>query len=627
MANELAGNAAVEMSLQDPAPRGDCDKRMVGTDCRERGRGKGQGDIGFLAMGVVLALLFATFSHAAVSKERPDDHLALPGEECRAQSMPGWTKQEKWVWKQICEGREADLNQWQGMLLDPRDPDSGAEQWGGRAISSGFVETILLHEPYCSAIPRQGIHIAGAYFPQGANLANASIATRLVLRASRFESTVDLSRLRTGLDVLLDESSFRVLVVEAATVGGSLSLERAEFGRLDMNGARVGDDLNMSGAVFDGPLHMEGVSVAGDLSMTKARGRGAVALSKAEVGGEFVMSGARFIGPFELDSGTIGGDFIVGGVEEGTRFLGDFVLRGTEVGDQLSMVDVKFNRRFHLEAVTTGGTLFLRESVLCREANLRFIRVGRNLDARGGTFWRVDLTSSRVDGALRLGSLCDGDRPDFPCWPRNWWRGSGNRLILQNTRVGALEDTNTSWPDELELDGFTYERLVRLGRGEMEGRGKEGKWFEGWLRRNVTSSPQPYQQLASVLRAAGHEERAHDVLYANSTREHKEATGWKRAWLWALWLFIGYGHGWRTFVALLWAVALVGVGRLVLWWYEENERGVWYCIDLVIPVVRLSEQHYEVELTTDAKYYFYGHQILGYILIFFVIGGLSGLTQ
>ena len=37
--------------------------------------------------------------------------------------------------------------------------------------------------------------------------------------------------------------------------------------------------------------------------------------------------------------------------------------------------------------------------------------------------------------------------------------GAEQKLILRNTNVGTLQDVPEAWPDDLELDGFTYTLL------------------------------------------------------------------------------------------------------------------------------------------------------------------------
>ncbi len=75
-----------------------------------------------------------------------------------------------------------------------------AQQRGGprRKLSPTFLETILLHDPWRSAIPRQGVRIAGAWFNDTVDFEGAGIAHELWLNRSRFTSNVDLRRVRTA---------------------------------------------------------------------------------------------------------------------------------------------------------------------------------------------------------------------------------------------------------------------------------------------------------------------------------------------------------------------------------------------------------------------------------------------
>ena len=59
---------------------------------------------------------------------------------------------------------------------------------------------------------------------------------------------------------------------------------------------------------------------------------------------------------------------------------------------------------------------------------------------------------------------------------------------------------------------------------------------------------------------------------------------------------------------------------------DDEDLGFWYSIDMLLPVVHLRERHYERDLQGWPKWYFYVHRIVGYLLTFFVIAGLAGLT-
>lgn len=206
-------------------------------------------------------------------------------------------------------------------------------------------------------------------------------------------------------------------------------------------------------------------------------------------------------------------------------------------------------------------------------------------------------------------------------------------MTLRNTQVGAIQDRADSWPDTLELEGFTYERLGGLGaEGTADIEKRSSAWFIDWLARDPTYSPQPYEQLAAVLTEGGQAGKADDVLYAGRERERTEvAAGLDFIWKTALHAFIG--HGYKVHRALYWILGFVVLGAVVLRVSGEGPRnkmpiGLSYSLDTLIPIVRLREYHYShVDLAGWARYYFYFHQIMGYVLASFLIAGLSGLTK
>ena len=85
-------------------------------------------------------------------------------------------------------------------------------------------------------------------------------------------------------------------------------------------------------------------------------------------------------------------------------------------------------------------------------------------------------------------------------------------------------------------------------------------------------------------------------------------------------------------LALGWVVFVTCVGAALLYRFKEYDRdgkhlGLCYSFDMLLPVIRLREHHYDVDLTTKAKYYFYVHKIVGYVLVSAVIAGLSDLAN
>ena len=157
---------------------------------------------------------------------------ALPGQPCETPPRSEWTKPEKWVWRQVCEGKTANFNDVDGEL-DPRDPEGWSHR---RLISPQFLETILVYDPFRSALPRVGVRIIGAWVTGQIDLEHGHLAHPWSLGKSRFDADVQLSSLQSA---------------------NALSFEGSVFtGTLGLAGAKVGGVLNMNGAQCSGTLNI-----------------------------------------------------------------------------------------------------------------------------------------------------------------------------------------------------------------------------------------------------------------------------------------------------------------------------------------------------------------------------------
>jgi hypothetical protein len=98
-------------------------------------------------------------------------------------------------------------------------------------------------------------------------------------------------------------------------------------------------------------------------------------------------------------------------------------------------------------------------------------------------------------------------------------------------------------------------------------------------------------------------------------------------------LFIGYGY--YKFNSVYWALGFLFIGFLVLWFSGEGRRinydyeinRLFYAFDLLLPIIRLRDKHYQIDLKGWVGYWFYFHKIMGYVLASFLIAGISGLTK
>ena len=611
-----------------------------------------------LILAVLALASFAAATSTTALYASPPSDAQVTG-ECSVPPIDTWTNQETWVWQRVCQGQVADFNAAEDYYPKPALFSDWAEN---RILRPGFLETILLTDPYRSALTRQGVRVVGAWFVEPVDLENAVISHELWLDRSRFESDVFLAQMRTS----------SVLSIRGSSIAGFLSANGSqmendvfmnggsEFVEVDFVGARVRGTLNLFGSSVFGVLDLNDVHVE-DLLMHNDAAFNEVDLRGAEIDWFLFMSGSEFAGTLKMHSIRVGEALVMDGeaffyhVDLRSAKIGswmsmersefaDFLdmksirvgeepsmgkgaafgavdLSSADIGGEMDMGGSSFEGDVNLARIHVGGRLHLgNRAEFADEVNLAYSNIEGNLSLFGGSFESVDLTGAKVLGEMSLGA------------PAARW-GRASHLNLSNTEVAVVNDLPDAWPDALVLEGFTY---ARLGGSETEDgddlADRNVDWFKDWLRKEERYSPQPYEQLATVLRDAGHGDKASDILYASRQRSWGNSSGFQRISLTLQDLFIGYGYRLeRTFYWLLFFVAL---GAVVLTFAGQGpaprklQDRLSYSLDLLLPIVRLREAHYnEVNLQGGARYYFFVHQLMGYVLALFLAAGVSGLAD
>jgi hypothetical protein len=528
-----------------------------------------------------------------------------------------WTPQEKFVWERVAAGEIADFNTADGYggNLDPKMPEGWPDN---RVLRSAFLETILLKDPYRRNLTRHGVIIIGARFTQAIELEGAELGHRLGLPYGLIEKGANLRRLKSKYLIVLSGSkvvgSFETDGLDLDT---SLFMRDGEFDEMDFVAAHVGGQLSLSGSKVTGKLSMGSLRVDDNLDMEKAE-FAEVDLTGANIGGQLDLGGSKVTGKVNMNSVHVEQNLVMSRKAE----FADIELIGAHIGKYLDLIDSKFNGTLNCDSVDVGGAVLLsRGAAFLGPINLIFAKIGQNLELAGGTFGnQVDMTGARIGGEFRLGSARH--------LPAIWQAGAA--LILRNASVDTIQDLSDAWPPRLDLNDFNYRSLGGIHATQQDPMlDRPLEWFEAWLRRQERYAAQPYERLAICLKNNGKSEMATAIRYAGSERERKESSGWWRyIWLTIFKYTVGYGYQpWR---ALVWAAALVLLGAAVLHISGEGLRnnmpyGLAYSFDMLLPIVKLREWHYKVDLMGWARYYFYGHKIMGYLLASFLIAGLSGL--
>jgi hypothetical protein len=443
-----------------------------------------------------------------------------------------WAPSEQFVWQQVCAGADADFNEGStyGGDLNPGTPDG----WGmSRAISSRFLETILLKDPYRSFLTRRGVVIIGAYFPDRVDLESASLQHPLVLKKSRFENDVDLQWVSSTS--LIDLGQSKVV------------------GIVRMNGAQINADLNLNDRAAFAAVKLEGARIAGSV----------------DFGWSSVSAGLSFI------TSHIGQALYL---NEGGKFSG--------------LID------------------------------LSFATIGESLDFSEGTFESdIKLAGAEI-GSLYFGSTKDTSaNPDSSTKPAVWLNNL--QMNLHNAKAGVIPGLADIWPPRLNLSGFSYQSL-------NDPDAPTPSQITDWFGKQAGYSAQPYEQLALVLQNHGAAANATFARYLGREQERATSTGWRYAWLSTLNWFVGYGY--YPVLAIFPTLLMIGLGVVMLRVSRQGPAngmpyGVTYSFDMLLPLIKLREKHYQMELQGWVRYYFYFHKIAGWLLASFLVGGISGLTK
>ena len=374
-----------------------------------------------------------------------------------------------------------------------------------------------------------------------------------------------------------------------AVIRGPLWLERSRLDQgMNLIGAKLSNILNLEGSFVAGTFWADRMDVAGPLFMRRAHFN-EVRLVGARVGGDLSAIGSSFDGAFTAD--------------------------GLEITGSLRM---------------SSGASF-------KTVQLIDAKVGRTLDLSGSAYeGHVDLTGLEVAGELRLATPHEHHPP--PQWK------DGARITLRNVSVDALQDVEEAWDGleqgEVVLSGFEYERLGGLADTPGDSMADRSvDWLLGWLDKqpnaDVVHNPQPYEQLAAVLRAGGQAEKANDILFASRSRfrDADSTPLLTKLGLWFQYYLIGYGY--RNLHAIGWFALLLGVGTVLSRGstFRLNRpmsvvQRFCYCVDKAIPFIGLDKRHdYVMHPGLRVSIYFYVHRLIGFALATFLIAGLSGLTK
>lgn len=409
----------------------------------------------------------------------------------------------------------------------PRRPDE---------IESKLIRWLLTDPQSVKQIDARGIRVSSARITGDLDLSNQKVPLPLNFLNCRFTGLIDLSFAQVPM-LELSGSSVRLVNADGVTVRGDIAIDDGfEARQISLRGAHIGGDLNGKRAAI---TNSDPCTTDDALNGDRLQVDGAVLLDHLRSEGGVIIHGAHIGGDFRTNSATI-------------RKTGGVAVDAT--------------------GTTVMGTVFLKGQVA--EGHVRFIRtyIGGDLDLSGAKFDESRSCRSKPpqqSGLFTQGATIKGQLT----WSGiKWSRKENGILDLTNTNVGSFYEDEGSGPirGNLALNGFTYGRFL----SEVPDIGH----YLRWLKRQLPASrinrprftPQPYEQLAKVLRDAGDDAGAKSVLIAmeNARWSYGDLGFWQRSWSFMLWLTIGYGY--EPFLALGYIVFFVTLGALLFFWGEQS---------------------------------------------------------
>jgi len=488
------------------------------------------------------------------------------------------------------------------------------------------------------------LHVDSSLVMSDARVADIAVESAHIggmLRLDRSTATgkLDLDKLHVDSSLVMSDAHFGEVVLGSAHIGGTLELDNStvtrrlyldklqvdsslfmrsgEFEEVALESAHIGGTLELNGSTVSGKLHLDQLHVDSSLFMGNAR-FGDISLVGAHIAGVLSLSRSKVSGELNMDKLHVDSSLFM---RDYAQFA-DVNLTSAHIGGQLSMKTAAVTGDLRCYNLTVDQDAVLSDARFTGKIDCRFSKF-RNLDLTKSIFsGDVNLGSAQISGELELGEA-------VPQHSAQW--SAGKTLILRNARAETIPMLTDAWPAQVDVNGFTYKALTRdIAVNPHRTPECSSGLFECWFEKQKSSSPQPYEQLALVFQNQGHDDEARAVRYAGRERERSEAGGLRWAWLTTLNWAIGYGH--RIEWALVWTIVLVGLGALVLGISGEGRKhglpvGISYSFDMLLPVIKLRDAHYQIDLAGWPRYYFYVHKVAGFVLASFLVAGISGLTK
>ncbi|MFH0520111.1 oxidoreductase [Streptomyces sp. M41] len=509
----------------------------------------------------------------------------------------GLTAAEAGMWQAFRNGSVYDLSSGDTVVDDPH----GGHPWGEeRTVRARIICWLLLDGPPALAGRVSSLKLVGVRITDAVDLAGGTVVPYVELRGCRFDREVRLPEARFTTVRMVDCAVPRL---EAARVHteGDLHLPRCRFHNgVRLTDAHIGTDLMLNQAIVyrdrsGRSIAADGITVGQDLQAEMLEAHGELSLRGASIGVSLSLRGARLVNPY-------------------TRLA-------------LNAPQLTVGRTLYLTPAGIGSPLLSGRTPARGTRIQRFACQGgvRLDDGRFGD--AVDLERARFtftdDQELSLRRI---QTPELRFLGEQPERGG---VVMSGARIVNLMDRADAWPGpgRLHMGGFTYENLVPRGPFPLEMR------LEWVAAATAEYTPEPYELLATVLRAGGEDEDAREVLLAKQRRRRETLPLAAKLWGYVQDWTVAYGYRpgrAAVWMAVLWAAGSVAFANAAPPPLKGGEHPTWdpalFTLDLLLPVIDLGQVGFW-QLSGGWQWLSAAMILLGWILATTVAAGATRLLR
>jgi hypothetical protein len=338
------------------------------------------------------------------------------------------------------------------------------------------------------------------------------------------------------------------LALDGARIRGSAFMHNGfrSSGEVRMLNAKIGGDLGFNGATLTATgraLSLDKVVVEGNVSLAPSSdSNGSVKAFRSD--GSVNLLGAQIRGDVDCD----GADLAATGISLNlttAQISGHVYLRnGFKSRGQLLMHSANIGNSIDLSGATLTEAAI---AIILQEAT---VRGSISLCEGFSSFGMIDLQGAQIEGNL----VCDGCKLSL-LYGANMtlkgdlqWTGirdaKSTSLCLNGATIKSLRDDRESWPKAggLHLDGLVYEELILHSARTDINRQKNELGPEHplkvkdrieWIQLQPQldqAEPQPWMQLAALLRAKGDDDEAKRAIFELRRAQAKPTNKAMRAW-------------------------------------------------------------------------------------------------